>query len=326
MEQYGSYEVIKELSAAQGFAVYLVRTKAGGIASDAGFVVKAFSSVDSIGADTQLWCRRELKLVPLKPRVSANPEAFLNAIRKQQRASSQGSPYIAPVVGCGQDERGAWYATRFYPRSIKSIIEGQGSLTRDVFFHVIQSVIRGLLVFKKICGQSHGNLKPGNVLIAGEKKICQSEIVLVDPSPDKTEEPQVHEHSDLHALGEIMYQLVRRKEVEGTAHWPLAPSPEWSNLFGETADAWRELCNRLLDPQLSVQPITLEELEAELAKLEPKPPLSTKVLMAIVALVLLLGVGSYFVISGLVGKNYGSVEITSTPIGAEVLRNGKKMG
>lgn len=326
MEQYGSYEVIKELSAAQGFVVYLARAKSGGIAAAEGFVVKAFSSGDFIGGGTQLWRRGEFKSVPLKPRVYADPEAFLNAVRKQQRASSQGSPYIAPVVGSGRDERGAWYATRFYPHSIKNIIEGRVSLTRDVFFHVIRSITRGLLVFKRISGQSHGNLKPGNVLIGGEKKIRQAEIVLVDPSPYKTDEARAYELSDLHALGEIMYQLVRRKEVEGTAHWPLVSSPEWSNLFGETADAWRELCNKLLDPQLSAHPITLEELEVELARLEPKPPVSKSVLVAIVTAVLLLAVAGYFLVSHLMSGKYGSIEITSAPPGAEVLLDDKQMG
>ena len=263
MEQYGSYEVVKELSAAQDFVVYRARLKSSGVAADGDFVIKAFVSQGFVGGGTQLWRRSELKSVPLEQRVHTDAEAFLDAVRKQQKAGSQGSPYIAPIVGSGQDERGCWYATRFYPHSIKNIIEGRVSLNQDVFHHVVRSITRGLLVFKKLTGQSHGNLKPGNVLIGGGEKIRQAEIVLIDPSPDKTEEARAYELSDLHALGEIMYQLVRRKEVEVMSHWPLVPSPEWSNLFGEMADAWRDFCNKLLDPQLPVHPITLEELEAE---------------------------------------------------------------
>src|SRR6185295_17520292 len=96
---------------------------------------------------------------------------------------------------------------------------------------------------------------------------------------------------------------------------PILSSAEWTDLFDKDAERWLALCNRLLDPNLSLDQFTLEQLVQELEQLRPKPPVSRKAIYAVAAAGLVLSViavlaGTYF--------NKGYLLITSNPPGAEI--------
>ena len=54
---------------------------------------------------------------------------------------------------------------------------------------------------------------------------------------------------------------------------PLLPSGEWTTIFGKDTAAWLDLCNRLLDPNLSPDRYNLERLAADLALRDPEQEL-----------------------------------------------------
>ncbi len=316
MEVFGSFETSRELSSGQGARVY--RARQTGVSAADDFVVKVFSLEPLIGPDQET--RSDLD-----PLLADLSQAFTRRVELQRQAAA-GSSRIAPILETGQDERGVWYATRFYPRSVQRIIAGRVALGREALFHIVNSVVGGALEIRQACGRGHGNLKPANVLIGPAARLREAEIALTDLLPGGGDEAARYELADLRAIGEIIYQLVRRREIADSAEWlilPIEASKEWSGLFGKEAERWRGLCNRLLDPNLSTETYSLEKLASELATLEPKPPVSRRALALAGAIVVLLAAAGWLIVPRL---NRAEVRITSDPPGASLLVNGQPKG
>ena len=316
MGAYGSFETNRELSSAQGARVYSARR--AGVSAGDDFVVKVFSLESLIDGDPET--RSDLD-----PLLADLSQAFTRRIELQRQAAGA-SARIAPILETGKDERGVWYATRFYPRSVHKIIAGRVALSREALFHIVNCIVRGALEIKQACARGHGNLKPANVLIGAATRLRDAEIALTDLLPGGGDEAVRYELADLRAIGEIIYQLVRRRELADSAHWlilPIEASKEWSDLFGKAAERWRGLCNRLLDPNLSTETYTLERLAGELAALEPKPPVSRRALAWAGGSLVLLAAAAFVIVPRL---NRADVRITSDPPGASLLVNGQLRG
>jgi hypothetical protein len=246
--------------------------------------------------------------------VFADEAVARQVIELQQRAAAA-SPHVAPVLKSGRCEEGEWYATRAYPRNLAKLLEGRVELSQAWLLAVLLATSRGALAFKDACGRSHGGLQPHNILLSGTTNLKEAEIVIKDPAGGESSAGDL-ELRDLKAIGMVLYQLVRRREVEERSMiLPLEVSPEWKGRFGKQADRWVSLCNRLLDPGLSLEQYNLEQLERELVALEPKAPVSRKQLVAAVVVVVCLGVASL-----VVGwfRNQASLEVTSNLPGATV--------
>jgi hypothetical protein len=316
MESFGAFETTREISSAQGAVIYGAR-KTGEAGADT-CAVKVFSLDPLVGIDQPT--RSDLD--PLLLELS---RSFTNRIDLQKKAAAV-SEHIAPILDSGKDYRGVWYATRFYPRSVQKVIAGRVALSKEGFFHIIDSILKGALAVKRACGRGHGNLKPANALISAAAKLREAEVVLTDPLPGNETEAARYEVADLRAIGEIIYQLVRRRQMSDSAGWlilPIEASREWTELFGKDADAWRTICNRLLDPNLAAASYTLEQLEQNLAPLAPKPPVSREALLVAAGVVV---VGLAGIILFVLFGNRASVRITSDPPGAAVTINGQPKG
>jgi tetratricopeptide (TPR) repeat protein len=207
---------------------------------------------------------------------------FLEGIKQLKKAHTEGVRCLAPVYAFGFAAEGAWYVTNFYPRnSLKAWIARRGSVDSAALRQVVHSIATGCLGLKKSRGYSHGNLKAANVFLVGKPRPLRSTpLELADAYPAAPlqlaqlagEEKhtvdsllgQVMEAQDLRALGELLLQLVEGRQVS-TAYdynYPIAAAPAWDRL-GRDANRWRELCNRLLDPQLSLDKINFETLAQE---------------------------------------------------------------
>jgi hypothetical protein len=313
MPTYGSYETTRELASGHGSVVYSAR-KAGEAKDN--YAVKVFSLESYIGDDES---RTELN-----PLVAEVGRTFTRSVEIQKQAAAS-SRNVAPIFAIGREAGSAWYVTKLYPRSVYKLLEGRVALSREWFFHIISSVTRGALDFKRTCGRSHGEIQPSNILISASQKVHDAEVVLADPLPGDTSEGARYEAADLNAIGQIIFQLVRRREIEDAADHsilPLMPSAEWTSIFGKDTDAWLSLCNRLLDPNLSLDSFNLEKLDAELAKLRPKPPVTGKVIALAAAVLLLAGAGVFYWVTT---SGKGTLTITSNPPGAQVQLNGQAL-
>src|SRR5262249_42997884 len=241
----------------------------------------------------------------LDPLLTDFERASRDRIELQKQASAE-SQHVSPVFETGEDENGIWYATRFYPRSINKILSGRVALTRDAFEHIVRSVVQGAVDFKRICGRSHGDIQPSNVQVSKDD-LSEAEVVLSDPLPGDASASERFEKADLKAIGQLMYQLVMKRTVDFA--WlmlPLDATPEWQQMFGRQAPRWLEICNRLLNPELSLDKVSLESLLVELQPSE-KGKKTALAIAACVAVGLII-IGAVVVIGALKSASHRAKE------------------
>ncbi|MDB6027306.1 MAG: serine/threonine protein kinase, partial [Verrucomicrobiales bacterium] len=192
---------------------------------------------------------------------------------------------------------------RLYRNSVQKLIEAKAVLRREEFFTLVNAIVQATVEFKKICGRSHGNIKATNVLLAKPGKSALNEVVLADAAPGDTSKSAECELADLRGIGEIIHRLVINEDRE-EEYWTIPPPPtlqEWVSVFGKDGEAWHNLCARLLEPDLSLRNYNLGELVFDLKRLQQKPKISQKLLVASAVGILLLGVAGVFAI-----KRFGS--------------------
>ncbi len=253
MALFGSFETIDEAFSGEAYTVYSARRSG----DPAEYAIKLFiiraEGVDAESAEVLGPLLRDLENTCAE-RVSV------------QQKGAEASKNVAPIFERGQDDRGVWYATKFYPRSANLLITRKVELNGAAIQHIVHSVVQGALDLKRACGRSHGEINPTSIQISKDE-LTEAEVVLSDPLPGAPSEALRYEKADLRAIGELIYQLVMR---QGTVdfQWillPLESSPQWAATFGKKEGArWLELCSRLLDPNLSLERTNLESLAKEL--------------------------------------------------------------
>src|SRR5580700_10967094 len=158
---FGPFEIVREIESSAGATVYRAR-KEGDPKGE--YAIKIFSP-ERLAAE-----QSSGDISALDPLFKDLGAAFVSSVNLQKKAAD-GSPLFAPILAGGQDERGAWYATRYYAGSVKRMLELFTALDVPDLFHLLHSVAKAALHLKQTCGRSHGNLKPSNVLIGGSGKL-----------------------------------------------------------------------------------------------------------------------------------------------------------
>lgn len=238
-------------------------------------------------------------------------QEFLAGIKQLQKAYNEGGRGLVPIHDLGFSDEGAWYVTDYYPRNtLKAWIARRGGVDSAALRQVVSGIVSGCLALKRSRGYPHGNLKAANIFLVGKPRPLRSTpLHLADAFPsaplqlaklgkdDRREADallhQVMEAQDLRALGELLLQLVEGRLVNSAYdyNYPIASSPAWENL-GRDGERWRDLCNRLLDPQLSLDKLSLESLAKEY-KPGGMSPHMPKILAGVGA-VCVIAVGVYF--------------------------------
>lgn len=311
MASFGSFETEREIYSGQTYTVYSAK-KHGDPKTE--YAIKVFS-VHHINLEPE-------SAEQLDPLLSDIEKACVERIAMQQKAAA-GSKLVAAIFESGRDERGVWYATTYYPRSVNKIISGRVALNREALQHIIASIAQGALDIKRACGRSHGEILPSNVQISRSEKLAEADVVLSDPMPGGEAEAARYELSDLRSIGRILLQLVSRREINHEEEFlilPILASPEWTQLFGKHTDAWLAICNKLLDPNLALEQLTLEQLVAELQALEPEKGIPPRLITAAAACVVVLAVVLFLIMR----PRTQTVEVTSDPVGATILVDKKQ--
>ena len=312
MASFGSFETDREVYSGPTYTVYSAR-KPGETGAE--YAIKVFS-LHQIGLD-------EESAADLGPLLGDLERSIVERIGVQQRAAAA-SEFICPVFETGQDERGVWYATGYYPRSVNKIISGRVALSRDALHHIIRAIVQGAIDLKQNCGRSHGDIQASVVQISRSEKLVEAKVMLSDPLPGDQAESDRYELSDLQAIGRTLLQLVLQREIgqreSAALILPILSSAQWTQLFGKEADTWLSLCNELLDPNLSLEHLRLEQLAARLDALQPKSGVSPRLLIATGGIVIILGALAFWFLR----PSEQSVKITSDPPGATIFVNGTK--
>src|SRR5271169_220692 len=160
METFGPFETGRLLDSGGGATVYEARKQGD---RQGRYAVKVFSLDRLVTGDQQ---EAATELAPLFHDLG---ETFTQRVNVQKQAA-EGSRCFAPILDTGQDERGPWYATKFYVRSIEGMLDRLVVLEPRDLFHVVLTVVDAALHMKKVCGRSHGNLKPSNIFLDGAGK------------------------------------------------------------------------------------------------------------------------------------------------------------
>jgi hypothetical protein len=287
-EAFADYVVTRQLAVDENTVIYRARKK-GAPATEKyeKYVVVLFHALP---ANESTVAEGDPTLQTLLQDLQLN---FLEAVKQQKKAHESGVASIVPVYDFGLAPEGAWYATDYYPRGfLKKWVTQRAGVTEEELRHIVCSTVQCLVQLKRQCKRSHGNLTPANILIGGRigTALRDAPIILTYLPPGDEKDADRYELADLRALGQLIYQLVTQQDlpVFNQDLYPVASSEFWT-LLGKHGEYWRGLCNRLLDPQLSLEKLTLAKLATEL-----KPGLEIP-LAAIgvgVALLLLLGGGT----------------------------------
>ncbi len=256
MATFGAYETVQELHRGRLTTVFKAQPTGGD--QRPAFVVKSFDPPPGSLSHGV---------------VASEVAAFLESGKAQQQITQGGAAHWAPIHELGATPDGAYYVTDHYIRSAQRLVLGQVRLDGYALHTIIASVVQGLLEMRVALGRPHGNITPSNVLLIEHQVGIPSQAVLTDPLADSRLKPEMGDHTDLRAIGELIYQLVLHQpfQAEKMGGWPVEDSANWSSL-GKTSQGWRELCNRLLDPDLPKQCPTLDQIHQEVLPPLAQPP------------------------------------------------------
>jgi sulfatase modifying factor 1 len=254
MATFGRYQTLRELHRGAYTIVYSGQEAAG---SGEKFCIKVFQP------SALLLDRQQAK---------AEIGSFLTSARVQQKVADAGAEHWAPIYQQGSTTHGVFYVTDKYDRSLQQLIDGHVRLSGPALRAIVESVAEGLTELKQAAGRPHGNLKATNVLMAAAEDVTQAQIVLSDPLSDEYIDAKGHWDADLRAMGGLIYELVFHRPPPAVDGWQAPDAKEWARLGKKQANAWRNLCNRLLNAHVRPGTITIELLEEELVQFEKARP------------------------------------------------------
>lgn len=211
-------------------------------------------------------------------------EGWLLAAERQQKSAKKDGA-VLEVVAFGRCPEGAYMVTPWQEHLFEPLVEtlaAKGDLLRAV----AECLFDALEQWGTQTGGSHRKLKPANVYLTRSGPLQGMKAVLTDPwflLGVKSETVRVN---DLAAVGAILAQIVRRREV---AAWPIEDAPEWKAL-GRPGKAWLAYVNFLLDPKPASGELTIAEARRRL-RLIPKDarPVRNAILIGTAAVLLVAG-------------------------------------
>lgn len=289
MPTYGRFETVRDLFRGGLGTVSIARLEGKGDKDE--YVVKAYVITASVRDRSE---------------AEAEAKAFLRRAETMAKLTAAKARHWAPVHEAGLTPTGAFYATDRYKRSLDQLISGRVRLDAAAMWNIVNSIYQGLRELRAACERSHGALKPSNVLLDRVGQVDRARIVLSDPAGTAPE----GELGDLRALGRIIYLLVFYQPFRELGGYPLVEAAEWSKL-GRKANAWRALCNRLLDPAATPGTLGLDSVAEDIKALRERKRKKGSGLAPIAAAVVLLGGGAaawYFTAGGGGGGGGGGTD------------------
>jgi hypothetical protein len=192
---------------------------------------------------------------PASPSSREAVEGFLDAAETQRKIAS---PHWLAIEEAGPRPDGAYWIAPEAPRSLLAVEEESPPRTDDDLRALALAIVDGLQALQKECARAHGNLKPANVLIAGEDpySFTACQFLLTDPAPPpaaRLSSPKSAAKAtvplDIAALGHILRRLAH------AAH-SAAQSKDVKPL---NLKKWDAVCARLTDRPKHARPLRLED-------------------------------------------------------------------
>lgn len=157
---------------------------------------------------------REVALKVIEEPNAERAEALLGAARRAQALAARG---VNRVLDAGRDGELVWLVSELIPgRSLAVILEESGPLDSRAAVNVLVAVCRALEATHE-AGLLHGDLKPGNVIIAPTGDVALTDIGVARSvgagsveyaSPEASHGYPEDERSDLYSLGVLAYEIL----------------------------------------------------------------------------------------------------------------------
>jgi hypothetical protein len=186
-------------------------------------------------------------------------EGWLLAAERQQKAAKKDGA-VLEIVAFGRCPEGAYCVMPWQDRPFEPLMQNLAA-KGDLLRATAESLLNALEQWGAQTGGSHRKLKPSNIFLTKSGPMLGTPVVLSDPwflLGIKDEKARIN---DLMAVGAILAQIVRRREV---AAWPIEDAPEWKAL-GRPGKAWLAYVNFLLDPKPATGELTIAEARRRLA-------------------------------------------------------------
>ncbi len=211
-------------------------------------------------------------------------EGWLLAAERQQKGAKQDGA-VLEVVAFGRCPEGAYSITPWQEHLFEPFVAtlaAKGDLLRAV----AECLFDALEKWGTQTGGSHRKLKPSNIFLARSGPLPGMTAILSDFWFQLGVKTPIPRQKDLPAVGAILAQIVRRREV---AAWPIEDGPEWKTL-GRPGKAWLAYINFLLDPAPAAGELTIAEARRRL-RLIPKDarPVRNAVLIGTAFLLVVAG-------------------------------------
>lgn len=225
------------------------------------------------------------------PRNTIERIAFVDAFKRQQQLA-QSSESWARITEIGRDGETTMVVVDHPPASLDDVVIGRVALEANTLRHLVTEIVRALRATIKADQRPHGALAPSTVLIEPGKPLAETTIRLTDPAPPLHDE-SLDPHAEMRRLGLLILRLVDPQPTWSGVRWPIQSSPAWKRI-GRSGEAWRELVNRLLDPNAEQRGtgLSLEQVEDSLP-VEPRD-LRKPLGLATAAAILAIGGGAIY--------------------------------
>lgn len=168
----------------------------------------------------------EVALKVIEEPDAARGEAMVAAARRAMAVTARG---VVRLLDAGRDGELVWLASEFAPgKSLAAILEDSGPFETPTAVGVLVAVCASLEAMHG-AGLLHGDVKPGNVLLAPDGSVTLTDVGvarsrgpgnLAYASPEASHGYPEDERSDLYSLGLLAYEL-----LSGTA-WSEGGSDE----------------------------------------------------------------------------------------------------
>lgn len=228
MNEYGDFRIVEPIHS-DGLVTTYHASKLGADGSEL-FVLRVYRPPDAIMGS---------------PRAAMDMVRFLEA-GISHREAAKDARHIVSVHAHGKAHGGAYIVTDGYRYTLQSLIDYRIRLSADDLRSLVEKIIRGLIEYQSKALQPHDNLIASTVMLNGMQDLTSSHVALAEPgmpTADVAENPSV----DAAALGRLIHALVEFRPAWAPIRWPVPPSDAWRKL-GRSGEHWRELTNRLLDP------------------------------------------------------------------------------
>ena len=251
--------------------------------------------------------KEKVALKLLKPEISTDDQAierFSNELRLSRKISHR---HVCRMFDLGEVD-GTHYITMEYVsgEDLKSILRMMGPMSAGKVVLIARQVCEGLAEAHRL-GVVHRDLKPQNLMIDREgnvrimdfgiarslkvKGLTGAGIVIGTPeymSPEQIEGQDVDNRTDIYSLGIILYEMMTgRVPFEGDTFLSIAVKQKTEQprnpreLNAQIPDDLDRLILRCLEKSKEKRYQKVEDIQAELAKIEKGVPTTEKVLPSV---------------------------------------------